>query len=587
MKMKMKMPLRTLALPGLLIASLLYPLSTSFGQGTAFTYSGRLNNGGAPANGSYDLRFTVYDSDVGAGIVAGPLSITPVTVANGLFSVQVDFGAGVFTGPARWLEIGVRPVGVGDYTTLAPRQELTSSPYAIRAASAGTAADVSAGSVVKSLNTLKDAVTLAAGDNVTITPNGNTLTLAATGAGGSGIWSLSGASTYYSGGNVGIGTSMPAASLEVDAQDAVHLLGDKPFLTFLDTTAGNARGVIRTVNGSVHLYTESYMNGANPLAFLALNNSGNVGIGEGNPVGKLEVVAQDALHLRGNQPFLTFQDSTAGNARGIIRSVNGSVNLFTESYVNGANPLALLSLNNSGNVGIGEGNPSAKLEVVAQDALHLRGDKPFLTFQDSSAGNARGVIRSVNGAVNLFTESYMSGANPLAYLTLNNNGNVGIGTANPQAALDVNGTTQTKVLTITGGADLAEPFELSGAEASKGAVVVIDEEHPGRLKLSAKPYDTRVAGIVSGANGINPGISLRQRDALEAGQNVALSGRVYVQADATPGAIKPGDLLTTSNTPGHAMKVTDHAKAQGAILGKAMSSLSEGRGMVLVLVTLQ
>src|SRR5207249_466005 len=109
----------------------------------------------------------------------------------------------------------------------------------------------------------------------------------------------------------------------------------------------------------------------------------------------------------------------------------------------------------------------------------------------------------------------------------------------------------------------------------------------GKLKLSDQAYDNRVAGIVSGANGINPGIALHQDGALEGGQNVALSGRVYVLADATSGAIHPGDLLTTSDTPGHAMRVTEHAKAQGAILGKAMSALKEGKGMVLVLVTLQ
>jgi hypothetical protein len=74
---------------------------------------------------------------------------------------------------------------------------------------------------------------------------------------------------------------------------------------------------------------------------------------------------------------------------------------------------------------------------------------------------------------------------------------------------------------------------------------------------------------------------------LAGGRNVALSGRVYVQADASNGSIKPGDLLTTSSTPGRAMRVSDHLKAQGAILGKAMTGLDEGQGMVLVLVTLQ
>ena len=99
--------------------------------------------------------------------------------------------------------------------------------------------------------------------------------------------------------------------------------------------------------------------------------------------------------------------------------------------------------------------------------------------------------------------------------------------------------------------------------------------------------DSSISGVVSGANGVQPGLQLHQEGAIEGGENVALTGRVYVQADASFGAIKPGDLLTTSDTPGHAMRVQDHARAQGAILGKAMSSLKDGKGMVLVLVSLQ
>lgn len=148
-------------------------------------------------------------------------------------------------------------------------------------------------------------------------------------------------------------------------------------------------------------------------------------------------------------------------------------------------------------------------------------------------------------------------------------------------------TVEVAVLRITGGCDLAEPFQMSHEDIPKGAVVIIDEDRPGHLKMSEAAYDTRVAGIVSGANGVKAGITLHQEGLIEGGQNVALTGRVYAQADASHGAIKPGDLLTTSETPGHAMKVTDHAKAQGAILGKAMTGLKEGKGMVLVLVTLQ
>lgn len=144
-------------------------------------------------------------------------------------------------------------------------------------------------------------------------------------------------------------------------------------------------------------------------------------------------------------------------------------------------------------------------------------------------------------------------------------------------------------ITIHGGADLAEPFRIHAAESeiSPGSVVVIDDQNPGQLKLSGQAYDTRVAGVVSGANGINPGIQMQQQGLLEGGKNVALTGRVYVQADTSNGPINPGDLLTTSSLPGRAMRVTDHAKAQGAILGKAMTGLKEDKGMVLVLVTLQ
>ena len=144
-------------------------------------------------------------------------------------------------------------------------------------------------------------------------------------------------------------------------------------------------------------------------------------------------------------------------------------------------------------------------------------------------------------------------------------------------------------ITILGGADLAEPFAIAdpGMDIPQGAVVVIDDKSPGQLKMSNQPYDTRVAGVVSGANGISPGIQMQQQGLLEGGKNVALTGRVYVQADTCNGAIQPGDLLTTSSTPGRAMKVLDHVRAQGAILGKAMSGLKEGQGLVLVLVTLQ
>src|ERR1019366_5509524 len=101
------------------------------GQGTAFTYQGQLNDNGAPASGNYDLQFTIFDVDSGGIQVLDPLTNSAVGVSNGLFTVPLDFGAGVFGGTARWLEIGVRTDNTSNFTTLSPRQALTATPYAI------------------------------------------------------------------------------------------------------------------------------------------------------------------------------------------------------------------------------------------------------------------------------------------------------------------------------------------------------------------------------------------------------------------------------------------------------------------------
>lgn len=153
---------------------------------------------------------------------------------------------------------------------------------------------------------------------------------------------------------------------------------------------------------------------------------------------------------------------------------------------------------------------------------------------------------------------------------------------------------RTQILSITGGSDVAEPFDIVDAEGQvdqevePGTVVVIDSNRPGSLTPSTEPYDRRVAGVVSGAGGVRPGLLMAQEGSIANGSHpVAISGRVFVKADATWGAIEPGDLLTTSPTPGHAQRVSQPERSYGAVLGKAMTRLSEGKGLVLVLVGLQ
>jgi hypothetical protein len=101
-------------------------------QGTAFTYQGQLSSGGNPANGSYDLTFSLYNStSLASPIIAGPVTNSAVAVTNGLFTVQLNFGPGIFSGTNYWLQIAVRTNGTAGFTTLSPRQPLLPEPYAI------------------------------------------------------------------------------------------------------------------------------------------------------------------------------------------------------------------------------------------------------------------------------------------------------------------------------------------------------------------------------------------------------------------------------------------------------------------------
>ena len=134
--------------------------------------------------------------------------------------------------------------------------------------------------------------------------------------------------------------------------------------------------------------------------------------------------------------------------------------------------------------------------------------------------------------------------------------------------------------------DCAEEFEVAQAElAEPGTVMVLNEN--GQLEHSTQPYDKRVAGVVSGAGNLRPGLVLGRDPGNSGKRPIALLGKVYAKVDAEYGSIGIGDLLTTSPTPGHAMKASDATRSFGAVLGKALRPLQRGTGSIPVLVALQ
>jgi hypothetical protein len=167
--------------------------------------------------------------------------------------------------------------------------------------------------------------------------------------------------------------------------------------------------------------------------------------------------------------------------------------------------------------------------------------------------------------------------------------NAGFFEGNVTVTGQINGSPTTKItcfdVSLIGG-DCAEDFDIAHADrVEPGTVMALGEG--GILEESQFAYDKRVAGVVSGAGSYKPGIVLDKQGSQPNRKPIALVGKVYCKVDAQYGAVETGDLLTTSPTPGHAMKATDQLKAFGAVIGKALRPLKEGQQLIPILIASQ
>ena len=238
------------------------------------------------------------------------------------------------------------------------------------------------------------------------------------------------------------------------------------------------------------------------------------------------------------------------------------------------NASGVFGANNNGGVGVAG---------ASEKNFGVRGDSTTGFAAVHGHGGKNGVWGLTNSAADsgVFGQNDGAGAGVFGF-SKNGAGVRGLGKVAGRFEGDVEVTGDIRLVN----ADCAEDFDVAiDGTAEPGTVVVCDAD--GALRPSMSPYDKKVVGIVSGAGGYKPAIVLDRQESLQHRAPVALMGKVFCNVDAAEHAIEVGDLLTTSSSPGHAMKATDPSRAFGAVIGKALRPLASGRGKIPVLVALQ
>ncbi len=493
-----------------------------------------------------DLEFRIWR---GAALVEGPIAMNRVPVTNGVVDTLVPVSGDSFNGGSRQLGVTLVSPASGE---LLPRIQLGAVPYAFRVdrvASQELDDEIELGDATVDGN-------LKVWDNssnaVSIELDGASAAISTYGSDGLEQARLHG-STWgelvlhdRNGNDVGAVLGAPAIFFGFPNPTWSDLGGR---LT-LNDGAGSLRALMSapSTGGSLQLYDSA------AGASLQLTGAGGVANAEGsfNVVDALGGANRARIYKTGSGGrFITYDETDLKTA---WLGSSGAAGGFLEIYQKDGGLGMIVDGDATGNDGGGR--------VTVYNAAALA--TVYLEGAEGSQNSGQIRLRNSSGSTTITLDA--------------ENGNGG------------NGRVITHELQITGGADLSEQFDISaaGGEAKPGMVVSIDPTRPGQLKVSGKAYDRTVAGVVSGAGGVKTGMLMGQDGSEANGATpVALSGRVYTWCDASTDPIQPGDLLTSSDTAGHAMKVNDFSRSQGAIIGKAMTSLESGRGLVLVLVSLQ
>ncbi len=494
------------------------PCSRIFAQGTAFTYQGRLNDGVNPANGSYDLRFTIYDSTNNPGVtIAGPVTNSATAVSNGLFTVTLDFGD-QFPGAARWLEIGVRTNGAAAFANLSPRQPLTATPYSVYAGNAGAVAAANILGTIEASQLTPNVVTEGeSGVNLAGTFSGS-------GAGLTGVNLLYANSygafqltTNYDGGNFALigspgvgGGPQSVTSADVNGDGRADVISANAGASTLSVLTNDGHGgfalaathsvglspvrvTTADVNGDGWVDLISANAGANTLS--VLTNDGNGSFTLANTLGVSTPAAVVAADVNGDGKVDLACVNASANTFSVLTN-NGSGNFllaFTPATGSSPRSLTAADVNGDGKVDLINGGISGNTLSV----LTNHGNGNFTLASSPTVGNWPLSVTSADvnsdGKMDLISANYISGT--LSVLTNNGNGNFTLAGspslgAGPQsvAAADVNGDGKPDLISANPDAD---------------TLTVLTNNGTGNFMIVSSPSvgDGPIAVIASDVNG--------------------------------------------------------------------------------------
>ena len=480
-------------------------ITTQAALGAAFTYQGRLTDGGAPANGVYDFAFSLWDAESGGAQVGATVEVGDVSVTNGVFTVSLDFGTAIFNGQALWLQVSVRPGASSDpYTTLSPRTKLNAAPYAIGLMPGASISRDFLGHALTVQNGSPGGMWILDRKAIAAWTSDGTALFGAAGTGVA-VYGIHASTSGTSAAIRGITNSTEA--------NAVAVLGEVS-----STAPGNMSAAVRGINNG------TAGSGIGVWGSHAGSGWGVYGTSaSGFGVYGLSSTGHGVYALSGGSArnHASLRASNSNASGGMAAYMTNASNYHTAHFANSGSGGVLYLQNNGNSAGTGGGDFITAVNANETD----------IQFRVDSAGNV-----------------------------------TADGTFTP------------------GGADYAEMLPAEpGLEP--GDLLAIGPD--GTLVKAAGAYSTSVAGIYSTSPGFVAGGGDAEGNGTEGKVPVAVLGVVPAKASAENGAIRPGDLLTTSDTPGHVMKATDRDRMLGAIVGKALESLGSGTGTIKVLVTLQ